>query len=216
MLLQRPCVAGIPLGRPFAALEVPVSGSLLDLTLRDFLGDLSTDQPTPGGGAVAALTGALAAALGQMAAALTAGRPRFASVESQVQEVAARLKRAEQALRLLLDADAAAYQELSGAFKLPRDDASRADRIRAAAGAAAAVPFQVAALAHKVRLDLARLAPICNPNLASDVEVGLHLAAAAMHGAAIMVRVNLPLLDPAEREPIERELNQLVTVPARP
>jgi formiminotetrahydrofolate cyclodeaminase len=189
--------------------------SLLDQTLRDFLGNLSTDQPTPGGGAVAALAGALAAALGQMAAALTVGRPRFAASENQVQELAARLKRAEQVLRTLLDADAAAYEELRGAFKLPREDATRPARIREAAGAAAAVPFQVAALAQKVRLDLARLAPICNPNLASDVQVGLHLAAAAMHSAAIMVRVNLPLLDEAERVPLERELNQLVTIPAR-
>lgn len=192
-----------------------MSASLLDLTLREFLESLSAEQPTPGGGAVAALTGALAAALGQMAAALTVGRPKFAAVEAQVQETAARLKRAEQVLRTLLDADAAAYAELSGAFKLPKDDPARPATIQAAAGAAAAVPFQVVALTHKVRLDLARLAPICNPNLASDVEVALHLAAAAMQSAAIMVRVNLPLLDPAQRGPIERELNQLVIVPAR-
>jgi formiminotetrahydrofolate cyclodeaminase len=37
-----------------------------ETTIHDFVQDASAKQPTPGGGAVAALTGALAASMGEM------------------------------------------------------------------------------------------------------------------------------------------------------
>ncbi|QOJ14503.1 MAG: cyclodeaminase/cyclohydrolase family protein [Planctomycetia bacterium] len=179
---------------------------LTGLTVHEFLEALAARQETPGGGSVAALCGALAASLGRMAAAFTTDSPRFADVAERVTEIAGRLARAGHMLSELIDEDAAAYLALSAAFKRDKGDPDRSAVIRTAATLAAAVPFQVAVLSRKVRLDLARLAPIANPNLASDVECGLHLAAAAMHSAAVNVRVNLRLLGAPESERIEREL----------
>ena len=48
---------------------------LFDLTVRDFLSDLGSDSPAPGGGTVAALCGALGASLVAMVGRLSAGRP---------------------------------------------------------------------------------------------------------------------------------------------
>ncbi|MFO0838862.1 MAG: cyclodeaminase/cyclohydrolase family protein [Phycisphaerae bacterium] len=179
------------------------------LSVTDFLARLRSDAPTPGGGAVAALVGALAAGLGQMAAALTIGKSRFSGVESQVREIVARLSSAEQILTRLMDEDAAAYGQLSAAFKLAKADDTRAARIARAAEIAAAVPLETASIAHRVAADLKRLRMIANPNLASDVDAGGFLARAAMEAAVANVRVNLPLVDAPRRERLEAELAAL-------
>jgi formiminotetrahydrofolate cyclodeaminase len=77
--------------------------SLAKLSIDEFLEQLASRTPTPGGGSVAALTGALAAGLGQMVAAYTLGRPKFAAVAPQVQNLAERQHRARQHLRQLMD-----------------------------------------------------------------------------------------------------------------
>lgn len=163
---------------------------------------------------MAALAGTLAAALGSMAAELTTSKPKYAEVHATVAEIAGRLGRARHMLAMLIDDDAAAYEELCAVLKRPKDDPARGAALAEAGAGAAAVPLQIATLARKVRLDLARLVTIANPNLRSDVEVALHMARAAMHGAAIMVRVNLPLLGGERAAQVERELNDLLADPA--
>lgn len=180
------------------------------MPLGDFLDRLASAEPTPGGGAVAALAGTLAAGLGCMAGALTTSKQKFADVHAQVSEIAARLQRSQRLLAALMDEDAQAYQALSDAMKRPKDDPSRTATLAEAAMTAAATPLQIVAISRKVRMDLARLVTIANPNLRSDVEVALHMTRAAMHGAAIMVRVNLPLIATGRAEQVERELNELL------
>jgi formiminotetrahydrofolate cyclodeaminase len=184
--------------------------TLLDASTAEFLDRLASHAPTPGGGAVAALAGAQAAALGRMACACTLGQSRFADVEPVVAPLAERLRKGDMLLRTLVDEDARAYQQLMAAFKTPKDDPARPGRVSAAAETAALVPLESVALAREVRSELAKLAPVCNPNLRSDVEVGLHLADAAMKSAAIMVRVNLPFLPADAAKRIEQELARLL------
>ena len=184
--------------------------SFAQLSIGEFLDRLKSDAPTPGGGSVAALAGSLAASLGQMACALTVGRPKFAAVEAEVREIAKRLELASLMFRRLMDEDAAAYGELSAAFKRDKSDADRPKWIRQAATLAAEVPLETATLSHRVRLDLERLRELANPNLKSDVEAGTHLAQAATHSAAANVRANLPLMDPQAAAEIEKQLTQLL------
>jgi formiminotetrahydrofolate cyclodeaminase len=183
---------------------------LAEAAINDFLDRLASAEPTPGGGAVAALVGSLAASLGRMACALTIGKVKFADVEPEVTQIAARLTRATLMLRRLIDEDAAAYAELSAAFKLDRSDAQRKQRVEEAAGLAAAVPLETAAICRQVLGDLRRLEPIGNPNLRSDVEAAVHLVQAAMHAAAANVRVNLPLLPEEQGRQVGEQLDRLL------
>lgn len=183
---------------------------LAGLSIDDFLDRLASDASTPGGGAVAALTGALAASLGRMVCALTMDKPEFADVQTKVDQLASRLSRAALMLKRLIDEDAAAYAELSAAFKLDRADAKRKERIREAAALAAAVPLETLAVSRQVSGDLRRLEPIGNPNLRSDVEAAIHLVQAAMQAAAANVRVNLPLLPDEQAREVGKELEQLL------
>src|SRR5215218_9780845 len=104
------------------------------MTLRDeplgaFLEQAASASPTPGGGALAAVGGALGAAMLAMTARLTQGRSQYEAVQDQVAALAAAADAAREALLGLADADAAAYQAVVTALRLPRgDDAERATR----------------------------------------------------------------------------------------
>jgi formiminotetrahydrofolate cyclodeaminase len=187
---------------------------LVSQPIEEFLDRLASDAPTPGGGAVAALTGALAASLGRMVCGLTLGRKKSADVEPQVKQIASRLTRAAEMLKRLIDEDAAAYAELSAVLKMDKSDPKRKTRLVETAGLAAAVPLETAAVSRQVLGDLRRLEPIANPNLRSDVEAGIHVARAAMHAAAANVRVNLSLLPEEQAQEIAKELDQLLNAAA--
>lgn len=188
-----------------------VEPSFTRLSVGDFLDRLASPAPTPGGGAVAALTGALAAALGRMACALTLGKPQFAAVEPQLRQIDARLSRTVLMLSRLVDEDAAAYAELSAAFKIDRAQPTRGEQIAEVAGLAAAVPLETVAVSRLVLGELRRLEPVVNPKLRPDVEAGMHLARAAMQAAAANVRVNLSLLPAEHGRRVAQELDKLLT-----
>ena len=172
--------------------------SLAELTVRDLTERLASRAPVPGGGSASALAGALGAALVEMVCELTVGRPEYEDVDP----IARQFGTAAGELRIdLLDAaeqDAAAYQAVAAARRLPRhsdeDRAARKAAIAEASVEATQVPLRVAHLASEV-LDLAAsIAPIGNRNAVSDAGVAALLAAAAARGAALNVRINLPAL----------------------
>ena len=182
---------------------------LLNLSLSNMLDRLASEEPTPGGGSVAALVAALAAGLGEMSCAYTVGRPKFAAVEAQVRDIATHLARAGQMLRRLINEDSEAYGDLAAAFILPKDDPDRRGRIQGASSVAAGVPFQTATLSRQVHADLRRLLDLANPRLKSDVEAGISLAEAAFKAAVANVRINLPYMRTGDAECMERELRRL-------
>jgi formiminotetrahydrofolate cyclodeaminase len=177
------------------ALNHSASGSILDLSVRELLQRLGSSEPAPGGGAAAALAGALGAALVQMTANLSIGRPKLADVQDQARRIEARAGELRAQLAQLGDADTQAFEHVSAAYKLPRqDDAQKAERsaaIQSALHQAAAVPLETAKLCADV-LELAEeAAPLLNRSVISDVMVGALLAEAALASAALNVEVNL-------------------------
>jgi formiminotetrahydrofolate cyclodeaminase len=189
------------------------SASISDLTVRELLDRLGSSDPAPGGGAAAALAGALGAALVQMTANLSIDRPKLADVQEQARSIEARAGELRQRLTQLGDADARAFEQVSAAYQLPRqDDAQKTTRLQAiqsALRAAAAVPLETAQLCADV-LELAEeAAPLLNPAVISDIIVGAVLAQAALEGAALNVEVNLAAMTEARIvEPLQIELDR--------
>src|SRR5207253_4915209 len=107
-------------GQPVGLLESGSMG-LGSLTIDDFLAQLGSSDPTPGGGALAALSGSMAAAMLAMVCNLTVGRPRFADVEAEVMDLRGRCEDMQRKLLNLADADADAYLAVRDAYRLPRD-----------------------------------------------------------------------------------------------
>jgi formiminotetrahydrofolate cyclodeaminase len=189
--------------------------SLSDLSVRDLTDRLASQAPVPGGGSAAALGGAIAAALVGMVAELTIGRAGYERHDEAARAATHEATELRLELLDLADRDAKAYGEVSVARKLPRGtDEERAHRtreLRQAMLEAARIPLQTARVAREV-LDLAvRIAPIGNRNAISDAGVAAQLATAAVRGAILNVRINLPYLPVDEPLRVEapRELAEL-------
>lgn len=163
--------------------------------IQDFLAELASAEPVPGGGSVAALSGALAASLVAMVCRLTIGRKDYESVSAELETILPRAESLQYELRELMQADINAYARVMDAYTLPKaTDAEKTARGRAIQDAlkhASDVPLTVAERCADV-LALARIvAEKGNKNAASDAGVGALMAEAGLRGAALNVSTNL-------------------------
>ena len=184
--------------------EAQATAALSQLSVDELLERLSSSAPVPGGGSAAALAGAMGACLVSMVAALTVGREAYVQVDVAAREIGQSADSLRQELVDLAEQDSAAYQAFVSARGLPREtDAQRAARASAmqdASKRSTEAPLRTARVAREA-LELARrIAPIGNRNAVSDAGVAAQLLSAAVRGASLNVRINLPLL--AEDEPL--------------
>lgn len=180
-------------------------------TATDFLEAVASSEPVPGGGSVAAYAGALSAALVGMVAGLTLGRKKYAAVESEMTVLAGNADKLSEALSRLVERDAAAYAAVSEAYKLPKDDESRAAAIDRALLGAAEVPLETARLCAEAASLAASVAGKGNSNAVTDAGVAALLAEAGCRGAVYNVRVNIiSLADRASGAHLEEEAALLV------
>ena len=167
---------------------------LLSKSLGEFAGELASAAPVPGGGGASALVGALGAALGGMVGALTVGKPKYAAVEEEVQELINRAERLRAALLRCVEEDAAAFAPLAKAYAIPKDDPAREETMEACLRTAAAVPLKIFDLCCEA-IELHRELAEKGSRLAvSDVATGVAFCWGALYGAAVNVKVNTKLM----------------------
>jgi glutamate formiminotransferase/formiminotetrahydrofolate cyclodeaminase len=168
-----------------------------------FLEALASKAPTPGGGSAAALAGAMGAALAAMVGRLTAGRRRFADVRDEVREVIVEAEELRQTLTDRMEEDAAAFNAVMAAYKLPKSsDKEKAERKAAAEKAmihAAEVPLATARDALRAMELALVVARKGNPNAITDAASAAWLAMAAIQGAGLNVRINATSVEDKER-----------------
>jgi formiminotetrahydrofolate cyclodeaminase len=150
-----------------------------------------------------------------MVAELTIGRPDAEPHAQTLREIRDGAAGRLDLLQRLAEQDAAAYQAVVTARRLPKETdehrAARGAELGRAMVAAAEVPLRTAEVAAEV-LDLAhRIAPIGNPNAVSDAGVAAQLTSAAVRGAVLNVRINLPYLpdDAPLRESAPADIERL-------
>lgn len=169
--------------------------TLPEKPLEQFLDELGSAAPVPGGGSVAALDGSLAASLLAMVCRLTIGKKGYESAQTEMQVILERVQALDQELRQQMESDIDAYAHVIQAYGLPKstepEKTARTEAIQAALKHASEVPLHVAELCSEV-LDLAQpVAEKGNKNAASDAGVGALMAEAGLRGAALNVRINL-------------------------
>src|SRR5712691_11810410 len=130
-----------------APLDAAKDGKLAGLA-RPFLDAVATPSATPGGGSASAFAGALAAALGQMVAGLSRKKKSQAGFADQLSAALDELRKITDELTGAIDGDAASYEAVVAAYKLPQGDAPerrrREEAIQQATKGASEVPLQVA------------------------------------------------------------------------
>ena len=185
------------------------------LSLDEFLEQLASKASTPGGGSAAGLMGAMGAALVSMVCNLTIGKPQYAAVETDLQDLLVRAEALRAALAGSIAEDVAAFDQVMAAYGLPKatdeEKAARTTAIQAALREAMAVPMRAAHLAAQV-VDLsAEAADKGNINVVSDAGVAVVAALAALKSAALNVYVNASALkDRTHAEAQVAELDALL------
>ena len=172
--------------------KMAAGGGNIRAGVEPFLEQLAAPTATPGGGCAAAAAGAMAAALGQMVASMSRGKKAYQN-ERELSEAIARLARLREELKAAIDDDAASYDAVARAYKQAKA-AGGDGRIAEALKGATRVPLGVAERAWEVKRIAESLAPITNPNMASDLTVARALARAAVEGALANVEINLKSL----------------------
>ena len=168
---------------------------LVEQRVIDFVAATASKEPTPGGGAIAALTAATGAALAEMVANLTFGKKGYEEVQSEMEELQTKAEAIRNRMLELSQADADVFNIFMNALGLPKntdeEKAARTAAIQQAYKDAAMVPFEIGELANQI-FDLAELASRKgNQNLITDGIIAAINARAAVKSAFLNVRINL-------------------------
>jgi glutamate formiminotransferase/formiminotetrahydrofolate cyclodeaminase len=183
--------------RKIVEYAVRAPARLMSLPVGDFVDEVSSNAPVPGGGSAAALAGSLGAALAAMVANLTVGRAGHDGEE--LSAMSERAQATKQALAELVDEDARAFNRVMDAMRLPRateaEKRARDQAVQDAYHRAAEVPLETARLSLAA-LELARVAALKGRHdAASDAGSAALLARAAVESAALNVAINLQALE---------------------
>jgi glutamate formiminotransferase/formiminotetrahydrofolate cyclodeaminase len=202
-------------GKKVIEYQVRSRGRLAQVSVDRFVDEVSADTPTPGGGSAAALAGSLGAALAAMVANLTTGKKGYEAVWDASSSLAEQAQALKAMLVAAIDADAAAFDGVLEAMRLPKSTPEE-ERARAAAMARAAqeatrIPLETAGRCADAAWLAAEAAASGSKASASDAGVAALLARSGAEGAALNVLTNLPSIDDPEfRARCEREAAEAV------
>lgn len=165
-----------------------------DQTIDAFMQELSSKAPIPGGGGASALVGALSASLTHMVGALTVGKPKYAAVEAEMVELLKQAEALTNRFLALMDEDAAAFEPLAQAYRLPKETeeekASKAVQMEAALKSAVQPPLAVMETCEQALPLIAFCAEKGSVVAVSDAGVAASLCRAALEGASLNVFIN--------------------------
>jgi len=171
---------------------------LIDKKLSNFLDELASNSPTPGGGSVAALAGALGAALISMVGNLTVGKKKYEDVEEDIKKIISSSEKLRYELSQLIEEDVKVFNNFMATYKMPKETEDekkvRTEKIQEALIMAAKVPLRVAYKCLDI-LNLSKeVAEKGNANVVSDAGVAVLMAEAALESAILNVKINLRMI----------------------
>ena len=186
-----------------------------ELSIRGFVAEMASGEPTPGGGSAAALAGALGASLCAMVARLTEGREKYRDAWAKMSALCTRADDSAAKLLELMVLDSRAYESVMAAMKMPkgtdREKSERASAIQTALAEAALTPLKTLHAAARICVLVEEVLQHGNPNCLTDAGTAVWLTRAAAEGAYYNVRINLGgLKDEELKQRLARESQQAV------
>jgi len=168
---------------------------LMNLVGKEFIEELSTNSPAPGGGSVSALAGALGAALSSMVAALSHEKKELLDLKPEMDEIGIEAQNLKDRLSFLVDEDTNAFNKVMDANRLSatndKEQSAKNQAIEIANKYAIEIPLETAKKCLRV-IELAdTLVKKGNPNSVSDAGVAAEVALAGVSGACMNVLINL-------------------------
>ena len=188
-------VAPFELEKKVLGLPKAYPNSLMEMSCRSLVDEVSRGTAAPGGGSIAALAGSLGAALASMVANLTQGKAGSETAEQQLLAVAERAQRVKDALMLAVDEDTFAFSAYMDARRLAagtaEEKAHRDAKMQQGLKLAVEVPLRTARLSYEA-MEAAEIAMRHgNPNCITDALMGFTIAFAGVRGGIWNVLINL-------------------------
>lgn len=178
--------------------------SLFELSVGNYLEELASNSPAPGGGTAAALSGAQGAGLVRMVAELTLGNNKYSQWFHICREASKNCEELYIRLMAQMQLDADAYFGMANSYRMPKQTAeeilARSEKIREATAYAAYVPLQTMTMATEALEEAAKLVDHSNPNCASDLGVAAECLRACVIGAYLNVRINVNSLKDQDKK----------------
>ena len=160
---------------------------------------LASADPTPGGGAAAAMTAAMGCSLALMAARTTFNKKATLPQDKTVLDASIRkLASLNVQLNHLIQEDADAYTAYLVAKKLPKEDPARPAEMQQALVYAARVPADTATTAIACLREIDLIKDKIAPIIMSDIECAVRLLKCAVQCCIFNVEANLAFLTQEE------------------
>lgn len=168
-------------------------------SLSDFINEVASNSPAPGGGSVAALVGSLGAALSSMVCQLTIGKKKYAQYETELKEILESSEQIRKELEDLIAKDQISFNQVMSAYKLPKHTEAEQKRqkevFQEALQQASLIPLQVMEKTAEV-LEISQILAVKgNQNAISDVATAVQIAGAASESAWYNVKINLKSIE---------------------
>ena len=188
---------------------------LIDKKISNFLDELASNSPTPGGGSVAALAGALGAGLISMVGNLTVGKKKYEDVEEDIKKIIGSSEKLRCELSQLIEEDVKVFNNFMSTYKMPKETEDekkiRTEKIQESLIEAAKVPLKVAYKCLEVLSLSKEVAEKGNINVVSDAGVAALMAEAALESALLNVKINLRMIkDEKIREELSSSIKELL------
>ena len=177
--------------------------------INEFTELLASPSSVPGGGGASALVGAIGIALGDMVGELTVGKKKYADVEEDIRALMAKAQDLRVKLLECVEKDAAAFEPLSKAYGIPKDEPGRDETLEKCLRDAAEPPFELFGICCDAIEIMAEFGKKGSRLMISDAATGAEMLRGALKGAAVNVRVNTRLMKDREyAESIDREVDE--------
>ena len=172
---------------------------LASMPINNFLDNLSSESPAPGGGSVSALVGALSASLNSMVANLTFGKKKWNSLFDKMINISESSQVLKDKLLILVDEDTNSFTNVMEAYKLPKSTVEeikyRNTSINKAIKYATTIPHETLKHCYEVMKISYSAAKYGNSNSISDAGVAIEIAYAGIRGALLNIYINLNQID---------------------
>lgn len=176
---------------------------LLKKTVEEFIEEVDSASPAPGGGSVSGLMSLLGISLARMVSHLTIPKKKFQKLAASIQETfiseTKQLLAIKNQISPLIDADTEAFNQIVVAFQMPKDTEEelkiRTEAIQNATLQAIKVPHEVAVLSLKALKCLGIILQYGNQQTLSDLGVATLALASGIEGALYNILINLMGLD---------------------
>jgi formiminotetrahydrofolate cyclodeaminase len=162
--------------------------------IEEFLENLESSSPTPGGGTSAAIGAAISCALIAMVANLTIGKKNYEKKEKEAKEILKAVLVLKEKCMKLADDDSNAFMEVMNAYKLSKEDKNRKEKIQRSLKKAVEIPLMVAKISKTLIAFAKVMAKIGNKNAYSDAKSAEYFAKASEKSAMENVKINMPFI----------------------